>query len=177
MNHKILETPPAGYRKDVNDWSTLVPLLLVTLRSLKPKTILELGVGHYSSPVIAAYMCGRPKGYGSLHLENNREWADNLDYCNCLPSKVQLVEGWSYPQVPYTIDRPDLVVLDQAPECPDRYDALRYYLDHAKVVLVHDTWCLDRWAWAKELGHTVWDRRFQFGGTCFSKGIDVTQWF
>lgn len=54
------------------EWSTHQPLIRAVLESYKPKFILELGAGEFSTPIFI------DEGINFLSVENNKEWIEKL---------------------------------------------------------------------------------------------------
>jgi len=103
--------------------------------------VVELGVGHYSTPVLH-YMSqvGRP----TLSVETNKEWCEYFanQYQNrihefyCTENKLVSVDFFSNEQ--YKDIKWDVAFVDNGPET-DRAKCVQLLRDKAKYIVVHDS--------------------------------------
>lgn len=124
-----------------NGYGTHIPLLASVVATAPPGDVLELGVGHFSTPVLSM-MC-KAMGRTLFSLEEAGDWLYNVedfrahhhgissvkDPYNWIP-ELNLITGshhWS------------VVFVDHGRTNQDRMAALRYLQDKADFIVVHDT--------------------------------------
>jgi len=108
-----------------------MPVLLRVLRELQPHTVLEVGAGWYSTPLLQAYSLSR--GREHCILETNAEYGDAVS--KLYGCHIQLFDGVT---VPDNVKRPwGLVFIDHVQD-GRRIMALAMK-DRAAVIVLHDS--------------------------------------
>ncbi len=170
----LLIEPQAGQHYGLGDWHTHLPLLTAALAGGRPRTILELGAGDYSTRLINSYV--RSCDAYALTLENNFNpgWFEGLLHLELPNHRFDKVESWDYEQ---TAGPWDLVFIDHGPES-ERIPAADYYSTRCKMLMLHD--CnypiryqriLDRFP------YVVHDQTHKYFTCLASHEVDVTCWY
>lgn len=112
---------------DACAWGSHLPALLACLGDTVG-SVLEIGVGHFSTPALHAFCV---QAYRNLvSVENNPEWISKFAHMECqqhrLVKEIAPTKGWS------------VVFIDDSPGGRHRADRFRDYIDNSIFVVVHD---------------------------------------
>jgi len=165
--------PEAGGHYGLGDWHTHLPLLLEVLFREKPKRILELGAGAYSTLLLSTYTRNNP-GTHCLSLENDPDWFPGLQWMSHPTHEIRLVDKIRLEEL---AGEWDFVLIDFDPEM-ERIPALEFFRTQgARLVMVHDCNYSCRYGDTLEkFNHVLHDRRHKFHTTLASDTCDVTLW-
>lgn len=174
MKKERIITCQRGGNYGLGDWHTHLPVLAATLFRQRPKRILELGSGHYSTGLIRSYSHGDPE-VEAHSLENDfyPGWFAGLRWMETPQLKIHKVTKWDHERWsgPW-----DLVFIDHGPE-EDRIPALDYYRTRSETVVIHDCNYMDRYgAILDKFDYVLHDRTHRFHTTAASSKHDVTSW-
>lgn len=174
MKKERIITPEPGGRYGLADWHTHLTLLSASLFRQRPKSILELGIGDYSTALIHAYVQNEP-GSEAFSVENNFHpgWFEGLQWMNSPSHHICKRDEWNYDEWPGPYD---FVFVDHGPES-ERIPALDYYQSRADVVMIHDCNYPERYgAILDRFDYVLHDRTHRFFTTVASTKHDVTTW-
>lgn len=175
MKGRIIE-PVKGGRYGLGDWFTHLPFLVTALSRTRPRTVLEMGTGDYSTIMLHSYAQGDPSiRITSLENDDQPGWYDRLQWMHCGNHEFVRVEGYD-DLTPW--DRPwDLVFIDYDPEVR-RGHAVEFFAGRAGIVLLHDCNYEGRYASQLELyKYVVHDRRHRLFTAMASNHVNVEGWF
>lgn len=176
MQKERILSPQPGCRYGLGDWHTHITLLASALFKQRPQSILEMGIGDYSTALIHAYVHNNP-GTRAWSLENDfhdgwysgLKWMDNGDNHH-----VVKVPDWDFSTWPN--QHYDFIFIDQGPEC-DRIPALEWSRSHGDVVMIHDCNYPERYSSILDkFDYVLHDRTHRFNTTVASTKHDVTEW-
>jgi hypothetical protein len=125
----------------INPYATHVPVLVACACLFKPARILELGSGHYSTPLFLDREIF-PEVVFVRSLENDPVWFKTLDYLRDTRLERILVNGSIYDSIKdLDCSGFDLIFVDDSPSAGERrrtLDVLRRKVLGAQLVVVHD---------------------------------------
>jgi hypothetical protein len=118
-------------------WGTNVPLLAAALATADPGPVLELGTGHFSTPLLIEMCSALGREYWAL--ETNTAWADkHSDLLRPTARILMVEENWVKWPVPNLPTRFALAFIDNQPDST-RLMNLRRMRGLASRIVVHDT--------------------------------------
>lgn len=133
--------------RQFNTWATHLPVLCQTIHQLRPQTVLELGAGVYSTPMLAQIL----RGVRFVSAERTGSWQKHAAtfMTDPLHTLIELSLGADYISDPRMesiwkqMNQPrlwDLIFVDHFPD-EARAPMLKFIREWtvAKVVVVHDT--------------------------------------
>lgn len=114
----------------LNEFATHLPLLLACVSNTHG-SVLELGCGSYSTPLVHAVCLGREL----WSYEGSAEWYARFKRFHRGSHRVQLASNWT--DIP--IERPwDVALVDHSPAARRAVEVTRLR-GHARLIVVHDT--------------------------------------
>lgn len=176
MKKERIITPEPGGRYGLSDWHTHLTLLASSLFKQRPATILEMGIGDYSTALIHAYVQGNPDAEAwSLENDFHEGWFAGLQWMdNKANHHLVKIAEWNFEACPDK--RYEFIFIDQGPESA-RIPALEWALHHGDVVMIHDCNYPERYgAILDKFDYVLHDRTHRFHTTVASTKHDVTSW-
>jgi len=118
-------------------YGTHIPLLASVVATAPPGSVLELGVGHFSTPLLA--MLCKSMGRHLTSVEEKAEWFDNVRDLGDDLVVVSDPYNWISTLEAMAVSRWAVVFVDHGRTNQDRMAALRWLADRADFIVVHDT--------------------------------------
>ena len=129
------------------EWATHQPLIRAVLDLYKPKFILELGIGIYSTPLF--------KNHNAMFIENDKDWIElmskeleieiihhdlggihDYDLVNQISREQQKEIEKYYKKISIPKLKPNLLFVDQVPSC--RLISINALRDKFDIIIYHD---------------------------------------
>lgn len=115
-------------------WGSHLPSLMWCL-STTVGNVIELGVGHFSTPVLHNFCEGQQRKL--ISLESDRAWFDSFSHYSSTYHQLYHVDYWQ--DVPdYAKERWSVALIDNSPGGERRAQDFKSFLPTAMFVLVHD---------------------------------------
>lgn len=117
------------------EWGSHLPSLLACLAATDGP-VLEVGVGHFSTPALHAF-CAASRRY-LVSVDDNVEWVE--EFRSRYMSDIHQFVSGDYDRIipPLALDRWSVVLLDNSPGGPRRATDLSLLLPASDFVVVHD---------------------------------------
>lgn len=147
---------------------------------LFPKsTILELGCGFYSTPVLASIASAQARDLDVL--SSNRQWLDRFKYLESHSIKRTLVEHANWPRVTFARAY-GMVLVDNEQTVKHRLRLVHRLAQIAKVVVLHDANAIDQeeggWHPTRRHYRSIYIHRRQWPHTAvLSNHVQLSEWF
>jgi hypothetical protein len=123
-----------------NGYGTHIPLLASVVATAPRGDVLELGVGHFSSPLLS-FLC-KTMGRKLYSFEEKAEWLKNVEDLEA-PHHELHVSTDPYDWMPavdeLAVKHFAVIFIDHGRTNQDRMAALRHLADRADFIVVHDT--------------------------------------
>lgn len=157
----------------------LVPLMTSAIRSglLWPKSsILELGCGHYSTPLLASIAKTQERKFQLI--TSGPEWAKQFEKD---PEDLLLIDSSIWPEILFQ-EEFGMVFIDNEELVLDRYLQLFKLNERAKVVVFHDANCIESAGVSWDLvsafyQHIYFYNRYFPTTAILSNEVDPKTWF
>lgn len=159
-----------------NDWDSHRPLLWLIANNNLIKTIIEVGVGDGSTPLLKSL-----KNKTVYSFETNKEWADKYDNVGVLSTYKNLSSILDDDGIGRLYGLIDLLFVDSSPG-EERKEIIELFSNDAKVIVTHDTEPGAEYVYgmSKILNSFKYRLDYQPKGkphtTAVSNFIDVTKW-
>jgi len=121
-------------------YGTHVPLLAAVVATAPPGDVLELGAGHFSTPLLSA-MC-KAMGRSLVTFEEKEEWLDNVRDLEAPHHSLQVAAdpyNWMPDVNSLTVERWAVIFVDHGRTNQDRMAYLRALANRADFIVCHDT--------------------------------------
>ena len=124
--------------------------------AVNPGNVLEVGVGHFSTPAIHSLVTG--SGHSVTSLEDNDEWMKMFCYKYRHPSHSFVTGNYdrTVATAPVTMDGIAIALIDNSPGGERRKKDFLTLIDRCDYVLVHDYHRENEEAIAPHLGGINW---------------------